>query len=223
MGITYKAPRQLVDFFNDNNNASFISSGPLSSIDEIRNSGIGYIRMGIHFPYAEIYKEAHDLIDRFVSHRTSDHRGWKSLALHSVGDEHETSSTKGVYNWTEIADLCPITKSFIENCPLYTGEFFRIRFMLLEPSGFILPHNDTQKLRIINFALNNPDGCSLIIENHGTVPFASGRAYLLDISQNHIAWNQSDEPRLHLIIHGKMNIGILEEIALKAIKENNYG
>ena len=52
--------------------------------------------------------------------------------------------------------------------------FARVRFMCLLPGGWIRPHQDTQKVEALgatNVAINNPDGCSLVMEEYGTMPF----------------------------------------------------
>ena len=85
----------------------------------------------------------------------------------------------------------------------------RDRFMLLEPGGYILPHQDRdakeKRLSVCNIALNNPQDCEFIFKDHGVVPFEDkGGAFLMDISNVHAVWNKSDKPRIHMIIHGEV-------------------
>jgi aspartyl/asparaginyl beta-hydroxylase (cupin superfamily) len=106
-------------------------------------------------------------------------------------------------HWTEIADVCPITtKFFKETMPL--DQYLRVRFMLLEPGGYILPHRDNNKnqLQAFNFALNNPKDCFFGIENHGNIPWKAGDSRIINISTNHAVWNNSNVPRIHMIAHG---------------------
>tara|TARA_R100000231_G_scaffold85183_1_gene64728 strand:- start:4520 stop:4813 length:294 start_codon:yes stop_codon:yes gene_type:complete len=77
--------------------------------------------------------------------------------------------------------------------------------MLLEPEGFITPHQDTfeSKLSPINMALNHPKGCLMKMEGHkGYVPFSPGKAMLLDVGNTHAYINKSREDRYHIIVHG---------------------
>jgi hypothetical protein len=81
--------------------------------------------------------------------------------------------------------------------------------MLLEPGGYILPHQDRpdeeKRLSVCNISLNNPEGCRFVFKNHGIVPFKDeGSAFLMDISNPHSVWNQSDTPRIHMIIHSEL-------------------
>ena len=46
-----------------------------------------------------------------------------------------------------------------------------------------------------------PNGCDFVMELHGAVPFKPGNAFWLDISNKHTVFNNSDQPRWHLIIH----------------------
>ena len=78
--------------------------------------------------------------------------------------------------------------------------------MLLEPGGYILPHqdrpDDQKRLSVCNISLNHPKGCEMVFKNHGVVPFDDeGSALLMDISNTHAYVNNSDTPRLHMIIH----------------------
>mgnify|MGYP001462139747 CR=1 FL=1 len=77
--------------------------------------------------------------------------------------------------------------------------------MLLEPGGFIAPHNDMNEhvLSPVNIALNHPKGCVMKIAHHGTVPFKEGEAYILDVGNTHAYYNKSSEDRYHIIVHGK--------------------
>ena len=77
--------------------------------------------------------------------------------------------------------------------------------MKLAPGGFINPHVDMKKplLYAINIALNNPTGCNFRMLNKGNVPFQIERACAVDTSNKHSVWNNSNETRYHIIVHGK--------------------
>ena len=53
-----------------------------------------------------------------------------------------------------------------------------------------------------NISLNNPTGCGFMMKGHGLIPFEDeGSAFLVDNSYEHCVWNNSDTPRIHMIIH----------------------
>lgn len=164
-------------------------------------------------PFNEMYKEAYLLIDKFKPHRADYGQGWKSLTLHGLSDDTQSLNSYGTnrreilnqLNWTWVANRCPITVNFLRE--IWPSEYLnRVRFMLLEPGGYILPHqdrsSDQRRLSVCNISLNNPEGCEFVMENYGIVPFSnSGSAFLMDISNVHAIWNRTSTPRIHMIIH----------------------
>jgi len=163
-------------------------------------------------------KEASSIKNLFVSHRDKDtkdsysHKGWKSICIHGI-DEFKTNhftqygyknNEETPYKWTSIAEKCPITTNWLKNnFPM--DKYYRVRFMLLEPGGFIFPHKDSETniLSPINIALNHPTGCIFKMEKHGVVPMRPGTVMLLDVGNTHAYINRSNEDRIHIIIHGK--------------------
>ena len=163
-------------------------------------------------PWKEMYKEAEALSDKFYTHRDSYGEGWKSLTLHGLDEDTQSLDTYGdrtdtlkQLDWTWVADKCPVTKKFLTD--VWPAEFLnRVRFMLLEPGGYILPHQDRQdhekRLSVCNISLNNPDDCDFVLKDKWRVPFKDeGSAFLMDISNVHSVWNRSNKPRIHMIIH----------------------
>lgn len=164
-------------------------------------------------PWKEMFTEAENLIDEFYPHREDYGVGWKSLTIHGIDDDTQSLNTYSSnrrevldnLKWTWVADRCPVTKKFLTD--IWPAEFLnRVRFMLLEPGGYILPHqdrpDDQKRLSVCNISLNNPEGCDFVMKNFGTVPFKDcGSAFLMDISNQHAVINKSDKPRIHIIIH----------------------
>ena len=174
-------------------------------------------------PYSEMLKEAKALETLFNPHRIDvdipseyNNRGWSSLCLHGESwnktdhwasyEENKFKTQKDIiYDWCEeITQLCPITtKYFKEQFPYVSYD--RLRFMYLAPGGYIQQHvdRDTSLLSPINISLNNPEGCIFRMKDLGDVPFSdNGGACLVDISNPHSVWNNSDIPRIHIIVHG---------------------
>jgi len=167
-------------------------------------------------PFKGMYVEAENLIDKFHSHRDDYGHGWKSLTLHGLDEDTQSLNSYGLerdevlkqLDWTWVADKCPETKKFLTD--VWPAEYLnRVRFMLLEPGGYILPHQDRpdaeKRLSVCNISLNNPEGCVFVMKDQGIVPFKDqGSAFLMDISNVHSVWNQSDKPRIHMIIHSEI-------------------
>lgn len=163
-------------------------------------------------------KEAKSIKHLFVDHRDGDvrggysHKGWKSVCIHGI-ESHKTNHFTSYgyknheetpYKWTSIADMCPTTTNWLKNVfPMNT--YYRVRFMLLEPGGYIVPHKDSDIniLSPINIALNHPDNCIFKMEKHGIVPMKPGTVMLLDVGNTHAYVNRSIEDRIHIIIHGE--------------------
>lgn len=181
-------------------------------------SGIPYLPLDIEVPTADIEDEWKKVKHIAVRHRDSDtflqykNEKWFSLTLYGVNSTF-TEQSNLQHKWTEIAEQCPKTCNFFK---LIFGENNfkgRIRFMLLGPKGYILPHKDrvNKGLYEVNIAITNPDGCKFVIENKGVVPFKKGSAVLLDLSNNHWVVNDSNEPRLHMIYHGRVPEDIIKK------------
>lgn len=165
-------------------------------------------------PYADMLEEARALKDRFVYHRSDEdgHQGWRSIAVHGIAsDKTGSAQSYGLdpktakYDWTDIADQCPVTVNFFKNIFPYR-RYDRLRFMLLDPKGYISPHNDHTQSYVgaaVNISLNNPLGCRLVT-NKGTLPFKdSGSIFLFNNNHKHVVYNDSDTDRFHIVLHGE--------------------
>jgi len=186
------------------------------------SSGLNYLELGLPYkvPYEKMYEEAHSFKEHYVPHRSlyEGHGGWKSLCIHGLSavqtqyhdrygfkkDDGSPMEDKDVpYIWTDICKWMPTIAKFFQETFTYET-FARVRIMQLEPGGYIFPHTDwdMHKLGPVNLALNNPDGCKFFMRGRGVVPFKPGQANKLDIGFEHIVFNDSDEYRYHMIIHG---------------------
>lgn len=173
--------------------------------------------------YKGMYDEAMKLKHMFVGHRANDpkqegdaHSGWSSLTIHGISSQHTMNWNSYPeyaalgdenlvdYKWTEIVEQIPETVNFLKT-QFPHAKYTRVRFMLLPPGGFILPHRDREAgdklLFPVNIALNNPKGCEFVMAEQGIVPFEDGKAFLVDLSNEHAVWNNSKEDRMHMIVH----------------------
>jgi len=201
----------------------------------VNKSGLPWLELDIEMPHEEMYAEAMALKDEFVPHRDEDyhggyrHKGWNSLCIHGIDayktnhyDQYGyTSHEETPYQWTHIIDRCPVTYNFFKNVFPYK-RYHRLRFMLLEAGGYITPHadQDTNRLSAINIALNNPKNCKFKMKGHkGYVPFTSGKAIFLDVGNVHAVYNNSDEDRFHIIVHG-VKAKELEDLVVRSYEKN---
>jgi hypothetical protein len=187
------------------------------SVDWVLNrSCIPYLPLNIpNVPYQAMLDEAINLDHLFVKHRSNDSQGWSSLSIHGISSQHtdhyavypeytNLTNDQVPYTWTEIQDRCPVTTNFFKERFPY-DVYHRIRFMKLEPNGFIMPHSDSSELtlRAVNMSLNNPNLCQFVFEKYGPVPFSdNGSMFLLANGYKHSVWNLSNQPRYHIIVHG---------------------
>ncbi len=172
---------------------------------------VPYVKLDLQIPWEEIHREALAIKDKFVVHREHEGGGtWKSLCIHGVDAQYTNDwmyydefDKEPEYKWTWVADKCPVTTNFFKNVFPYKS-YRRLRFMWIEPNGYILPHQDEQQrcLGPVNVSIYNPKGCEFRYKNHGTIPFTNGSAFVVDIGQQHSVWNRSNEARLHIIASG---------------------
>jgi len=186
---------------------------------------------GLDPPYAEMLAEAGQLRHRFVDHRGENGTGWLSLCIHGISAEHTNSAASygltddtAAFTWTNIEKDCPVTVDFFRNHFHYV-KFQRVRFMLLQPGGFIEPHADNDNYHVggaINISLSNPAGCRLT-STGGTVPFRdSGSMFYFNTSYEHAAFNDSDQDRLHIIVHGQPDMSYWQSIILNSFKDQSH-
>ena len=221
----------------------------MNVIEWCRQHDIWYLKMDLQIPEACI-KEAQQVYDEgyFVEHRYGDGDGWCSEALHGwVGEEekntrsawHHTKNPSGhgydenkvKWGWSELEDICPETKRWLEDFP--HKQYRRCRFMLLKPDGRINSHNDSNKKRTdegrkrniaaaINLAFYQPDNCYLRrASTKEELPFENCTGFWFDNGVNHEAHNSSNENRYHFIIHGGNNKE-REKLMLKSLVKE-YG
>lgn len=183
----------------------------------LRESGLPFLPIqNIKIPHREMLEEAKNLKSIMVPHRSykEENRGWRSICIHGISSAHSQCASQygmevedpSIYRWTDVSDFAPVTvKFFKEN--FHYDVYHRVRFMLLEPGGWILPHRDFDHyvLGPVNIALNNPDGCHFYMEDGGIVPFESGSIMKLALINHHAVYNSSDEDRFHIIVHGAPN------------------
>lgn len=211
----HRFPQSVIDFVTQHQHKEFKYPHVPAGVDGFNwildHSQSPWLALDIPMPCVEMLSEARALRSRFVEHRTNDSKGWRSLCIHGLAPhmtENHThyglSQEQANYGWTEIAEVAPVTAGFFRDRFPYTS-YQRVRFMLIEPGGYILPHSDSTKNFLglaINISLNNPQGCRLVTER-GTVPFSDqGSVIMFNNHYRHCVINDSDQDRYHVIVHG---------------------
>lgn len=171
------------------------------------NSKLPFLKLDIKIPFSEMYSEALNISSEFIEYRESCSKGWKAVCLYGYGkefiyDDSHYKNLKSSRGWTDIAEKCPVAVSFFKNNFGGIG-LRRLRYMLLEPGGYIEPHVDIDKkiLYPVNVALNHPEKCYFKMKGYGVVPFVPGAAFMLDTSNEHVVYNGDTTARIHMIAH----------------------
>jgi len=214
-------------------------------------SGIPWLELDVpEFDWKACWGEAMAVYNEAIQHRKNDydesnpddygHRGWRSLTLHGLGkhvsqhwdskdvkamgfDFKSEEEVREAYHWTEIADKCPKTVEMIKSIPGYMS-FDRVRYMYLEPGGYITPHNDYEhnKLGPLNISLNNPEHCYFkMIDDNAYVPWKPGRMIKMNVGHQHAVMNDTDEVRVHMIVHGQYGGKSYEDIMINSWEKVN--
>ena len=211
---TYQYPSFPSNSFNDN--VKFLYN----------NNPAPYLELLIDAPYADMLAEARSLEPQFVTHREGDSHGWRSLCIHGISANQTDAANaygldpndQSIYRWTEIVDQCPVTYNYFKNIFPYV-KYQRVRFMLVEPGGYIEPHSDNinpKLIAAINISLNNPDECYLTTPL-GYVPFKNtGSTFFFNNHYHHCVVNNSTEPRFHIIVHGQWRSPLFEQIMVNS-------
>lgn len=229
------------DFLDKHNDTDTFDWQPLPAGDMwsqfnwiVDHSDIPWLEvLGIDVPYKTMLQEAQNLRDLFVNHRYNEdgHAGWRSLAIHGISAEKTNTAefygmdpATAIYTWTEIQDRCPVTVDFFRNHFPY-DQYQRLRYMLLEPGGFIAPHSDNARSSVgaaVNISLNNPQGCRFTTE-WGTIPFRDeGSVMMINNHYRHSVHNESTTDRFHIIVHGGWKTPIWQQLVVESYRKK-YG
>lgn len=207
-------PKELLEFYNNNKDYKSITHNNFT--DSFNDKECVYYPIKFQLDLDTLLNECKSIDHLYHEHRVKDnkksygHKGWKSITLHGI-DKHKTehyikygfqSIEEAGYHWTDASDLVPNLTQFIKSLPFKL--FDRVRIMRLEQQGYIMPHSDGpgRIFSPLNIAINNPNGCKFIFKNKGIVPFEPGIGMVLDVANEHIVINDSNETRYHIIVHG---------------------
>ena len=200
----------------------------------IKTHNLYHLKLDIQLPKESI-QEAQTVYDEefFVSHRGRKHKGWDSTCIHGIDGAYwktmsgkqygfESDSDEKIrWFFTDVINYAPKTTEFFKkDIPL--KNYRRLRYMLLEPEGYILEHSDApfgkpytkpKKESIfsaLNICITQPKDCALEHLSNGIVPFKPLEVYLFNNDEYHHAYNNSKQNRFHIIAHAEYDYDFAE-------------
>lgn len=173
-----------------------------------RNSDCYWVQMNFDVPCEEIYKEYYSIKDNLVIHRPEDgHKDWCAMTLYGVSssstNSHWEYGLKQKKKITDIGSKCPKTLEWVMSLPY--ARIDDVRYLVIKPKGYIAEHVDVEEcnwLEPLNVSITYPVGSKFLMKNE-LVPYKPGVSMVLNIHYPHSVVNNSDEERLHLVVHGK--------------------
>ncbi|EGB11267.1 hypothetical protein AURANDRAFT_61626 [Aureococcus anophagefferens] len=128
-------------------------------------------------------------------------RPYASKALEAGGEWGDFGLRFNGMTNTRNCAACPVTANAIASCEAaHTAVMGSAYFSLLQPKTHLKAHCGPTNLRLrMHFGLFVPKGCRIRVHDE-TRAWKEGECLLFDDSFEHEVWNDSDEPRLVLII-----------------------
>lgn len=216
-----------LDFYNTNKDCKWtvepIPAHLTSVVDKaqwiLNSANFGWIELDVDINVSKWQEESKYAV--YTKHRGEDHPGWNSCCIHGI-DYDKTGAWTNYgyskeedvpYDWTSVSDQTPTIKDFWTNT-FPSDNYRRIRFMKLEPNGYVAPHSDMpgklpgeQGMDMLDFgvpvniAVIHPSDCYMTLEGFGVVPFKEGKAFIINIRHYHSVINMSSTDRIHVIGH----------------------
>tara|TARA_R110001592_G_scaffold79242_2_gene237277 strand:+ start:3726 stop:4316 length:591 start_codon:yes stop_codon:yes gene_type:complete len=174
-----------------------------------RDSSTEYVQMDFDVPVSTILQEYESVKDKLVIHRPEDgHKDWCAVTLYGF-DSDKTNS-----HWeydrrkkrpaiTDVGEQCPKTIDWVKSLPY--ARIDDVRFLVIKPKGYITKHIDVPErnwLEPLNICLSYPAGNKFVLNNK-EVDYVPGMPLVLNIHYEHYVENNSQEERIHLLVHGK--------------------
>jgi aspartyl/asparaginyl beta-hydroxylase (cupin superfamily) len=164
--------------------------------------------LNFRVPIEEILEEYIFVKNNLITHRPEDgHKDWKAISLFGVSEgatnSHWEYGLRSKKDITKAGELCPRTIEWVKSLPY--SRIDDIRFLVIEPGGYIAKHIDVAEcnwLEPLNISITFPKGSSFIMDNE-KVPYEAGASFVLNIHYEHEVINNSEDQRIHLVVHGK--------------------
>lgn len=188
----------------------------------IYNSNLPALKVDINYPQKEILKELKNIPNKYFINQIGN-KHWKGTALRGISYDKPRPCIEYGYNnentvpyvWTEVANQCPSTVSFLKK--FFDTRFYRVIVRNLKSGGKIHPHFDSYKNALgvsdktssanTKFLILSIDWPDNIIFNIGkyNLPIKTGEAWLLNYSLVHEVANNSNRDRYMLTITGDLD------------------
>jgi hypothetical protein len=174
-----------------------------------RDSSVEYVQMNFDVPVDTILQEYASIKNNLVIHRPEDgHKDWYAVTLYGFASDKthshwEYDRRKQKPDVTDVGIQCPQTIKWVKSLPY--ARIDDIRFLVIKPNGYITKHIDVPErnwLEPLNICLSYPDGNKFVL-NDKHVDYVPGMPLVLNIHYEHYVENNSDEERVHLLVHGK--------------------
>lgn len=237
----------LNNFFNDGPSDDWI----------INYSGLPWLKLDLNIPWKKMYEEISLYKKYFVSYNEDKSlenseaklarklhavrnnveypdKNWKLLTLHGVEYDiimehtnyNEYQGKDIPYKWTSIGKKCTFNALYL-NGILKIDENTHIKYNVLEPGGFILPHSDStdfnkNQCRSLTFFITHPKECNFYFKNWGNIPAHNGTAFLMNLDNYHGTNNTSNEDRFHIMIRFKNSKPIYENFRDKNLIKRSF-
>lgn len=174
---------------------------------------------GLDVPYEKMTNEINSVMNIASSQSSGGWiKKWKAITLHGLGvDKPRPHTAYGFideddaeYNWTSVARKCPTIVSFIESNFGY-DKLYRVKVNIMEPGGRIKPHRDSRDsilgytlpskshIKYLTIAIKWPENVPFFVEKYD-IDVKNGDVFLIDFSNIHAVYNNSNEVRYSLIV-----------------------
>ena len=223
----------------------------------INHSGLPWLKLDLNIPWKKLHQEISSFKEYFTSYSedTSDEnseaklarklhaarnnvdfpdKNWKLLTLHGVEhniimdhSNYKEYKDKNIpYKWTSIGSKCVFNSLYL-NSILEIDTNTLIKYNVLEPGGFILPHSDStdfnkNQCRSLTLFITHPQGCNFHFKNWGNIPASSGTAFLMNLDNYHGTNNESNEDRFHIMVRFKSGRPVWENFKDKNLVKRSF-
>ena len=180
-----------------------------SSMD-ILNSGLPWLKLkGFSFPLSSFLSEIQKIRKYFHYRNYEGHKNWESICLYgldgqSINPLDYINRDSINYIWTEYIQENSHIKIWLEQL-FFTSKLYLTRVMNLRSGGYILPHSDYRKnkLLLLHLVVTTNPVCYFMFDGFGRCPLQAGDIVLINGSYTHSVLNSGNKDRIHIVIHGK--------------------
>ncbi|WP_440921428.1 aspartyl/asparaginyl beta-hydroxylase domain-containing protein [Candidatus Pelagibacter sp.] len=201
----------------------------------IYGSNLPALKINIDYPQEKIFNEIKNIPKKFFVDQIGN-KYWQGTALRGISYDRPRpffeygykNEEEVPYVWTDVANICPDTVSFLNN--FFCTKFYRIKISNLKPGGKIHPHVDSNKnglgvsdkttsgdTKFLMFSVYWPENVIFNIDRY-SLPIKTGEAWLLNYSLIHEIANYSNQNRYMLTITGDLD----HSINFKNSVKNSY-